>query len=164
MRVSIADYCEGWTKRFESLQKALHDALGPLVEDIYHIGSTAVPRLAAKPIIDVLLAVSEVTDAEIDARLEPAGFALIVDEPGHRMFTNAARDVHVHLWAADDPEIGRHLLFRDWLRENEDDRRLYENEKYRLAAMEWPTQNDYAEAKTPVITEILGRARKSRKA
>ncbi len=75
------------------------------------------------------------------------------------MFRNTAHDVHLHVWQSGGAEIERHLLFRDWLRENDEDRILYEREKRRLAAMEWPTQNDYAQAKSPVIGEILARAR-----
>lgn len=79
------------------------------------------------------------------------------------MFRSPGADVHVHVWATGDPEIERHMLFRDWLRQSDEDRRLYEREKYRLASQEWPTQNDYAQAKTPVVSEILARARESRK-
>ena len=79
------------------------------------------------------------------------------------MFRSGEGDVHLHLWQTGDPEIERHLLFRDWLRESAEDRLLYEREKHRLAALEWPTQDDYAQAKSPLIAEIAARARRSGK-
>lgn len=126
---------------------------------IEHIGSTAVPGLAAKPVIDILVEVKSVKDPILQAALEQANFTLIVDEPGHRMFRFTNRAAHVHLWRTGDPEIRRHLLFRDWLRTNGDAQSVYEAEKRRLAARDWPTQNDYAQAKSPVIDAILKRAK-----
>jgi GrpB-like predicted nucleotidyltransferase (UPF0157 family) len=66
--------------------------------------------------------------------------------------------VHVHFWAADSPEIKRHIAFRDRLRADEADRMLYETAKCELAQREWRDSNDYAQAKTPVISAILSRA------
>ncbi len=79
------------------------------------------------------------------------------------MFRPLDGGVHLHVWRSGEPEIERHLLFRDWLRKNDEDRLLYESEKYRLASQEWRTQDDYAQAKSPVIAEIMARARESRK-
>ena len=79
------------------------------------------------------------------------------------MFRPPDGGVHLHAWQIGDPEIERHLLFRDWLRKNEEDQLLYEGEKYRLASLEWPVQDDYAQAKSPVIDEIVARARESSK-
>ena len=164
MRVELLRHETFARKRFEEQAALIRQNLGSAIQRIEHIGSTAVPELAAKPIVDILLEVPNVTDRGIQRRLEQIGYSLVVDEPGHRMFRSAAENAHVHLWVSGDPEIERHILFRDWLRENERDRRLYEREKHRLAAMEWPTQNDYAQAKTPIVNEIIGRARESRKA
>ena len=84
---------------------------------------------------------------------------LAVVEPGHRMFRTPAIDVHVHLWSDGDPEVDEVLMFRDWLRANAADRALYEAEKRRLAALEWSEMQEYADAKTPVVSEIKARAR-----
>jgi len=159
LRVIISRYNENWPLEFIQAKKRLRDALSGHAKRIEHIGSTAVPGLAAKPVIDILLEFHDVNDADLRAALEDIGYALIVDEPGHRMFRNTAHDVHLHVWQSGGAEIERHLLFRDWLRENDEDRILYEREKRRLAAMEWPTQNDYAQAKSPVSGEILARPR-----
>ena len=163
MRVIITPYDENWPLEFSRVKRRLCDRLGARAKRIEHIGSTAVPGLHAKPIVDVLLECHEATGTDLRAALEGIGYSLVVDEPGHHMFRNAAQDVHLHVWRSGDAEIERHLLFRDRLRENEEDRRRYEREKQRLATMEWPTQNDYAQAKSRVIGEILARARESPK-
>src|SRR5581483_1387263 len=126
---------------------------------IEHIGSTAVPGLDAKPIIDVLLEVDNVADAQVRAALEKRHFTLIVDETGHRMFRSPSHGAHLHVWQNGDTEMDRHLLFRDWLRQSDEDRQLYQRENRRLAAIEWPSQNDYAQAKSSVIAQIIGRAK-----
>ncbi|MFN2450165.1 MAG: GrpB family protein [Candidatus Baltobacteraceae bacterium] len=96
------------------------------VRRIEHIGSTSVPGLAAKPTIDVLVAVDDPLDDEIKDDMERAGYRLRVEEPEHRMFRHGQHDVHVHLWADDSPEIERHVVFRERLRANESERTTYE--------------------------------------
>ncbi len=127
---------------------------------IEHIGSTSVPGLAAKPIIDILVTVDDITAEEdyLDALLA-AGFELRVREPGHRLVRTPARDVHVHLFERDDPAVPEYLLFRDHLRSDPDDRALYERTKRALIARQWDDMNDYADAKTDVIVAIKARAR-----
>jgi GrpB-like predicted nucleotidyltransferase (UPF0157 family) len=80
-----------------------------------------------------------------------------VREPRHRMFRTPARDVHVHLWRETDPEVERHLRFRDRLRRSPEDRRAYEQLKRALARSEWEDMNEYANAKGPLIEAILAR-------
>ena len=124
-----------------------------------HIGSTAVPGLAAKPIIDILLVVDDAADEpSYLPALEAAGYVLRVREPDwhqHRMLRTRAKDVHVHVHSPDSPEIGRNLRFRDRLRRDAADRELYAATKLRLASRSWPTMQHYAEAKTSVIEAIL---------
>jgi GrpB-like predicted nucleotidyltransferase (UPF0157 family) len=98
-------------------------------------------------------------DAEDTYRrpLEAAGYVLRVREPAHRMFRTPARDVHVHLWRAGSDDEHRHLLFRDRLRSNADDRNEYERIKRSLVG-HYRDMNHYAEAKTDVIRTILTRA------
>ncbi|QYF73070.1 GrpB family protein [Cryobacterium sp. PAMC25264] len=127
---------------------------------IEHIGSTSVPGLAAKPIIDIVVAVNDIT-AEEDY-LEPllaAGYELRVREPGHRLVRTPARDVHVHLYERQDPAVTEYLLLRDHLRTDAGDRDLYESTKRALLAQKWDDMNDYADAKTEVILAIKARAR-----
>jgi len=134
-------------------------ALGALALRIEHIGSTAVPGLAAKPIVDVLVTVADPDDeAAFAPSLVGAGYELRVREPGHRMFRTPARDVHVHVWSSDDPEVDKYLRFRERLRASASDRAAYEQLKRALAQRDWPDMNHYADAKSELIAEILARA------
>ena len=75
--------------------------MGPVARRIEHIGSTAVPELAAKPVVDVMLSVDDPEDESLYlSAMERAGYVLRVREPGHRMFRTPGRDVHVHVWKA----------------------------------------------------------------
>lgn len=157
--IRVVDYDPAWPARFESERHRIGTALGREAHALEHIGSTAVPGLAAKPIIDVLVTVTDVEREDLYApALERAGYVLRVREPGHRMFRTPRRDVHVHLHSVTDAEVRRILLFRDRLRANETDRSRYATVKRDLAARDWRDMNDYADAKGPVIAAILARA------
>ncbi|MBC7632557.1 GrpB family protein [Aeromicrobium sp.] len=157
--ILIVDHDPSWSTRYESECSRIVDALGDRVLRIDHIGSTSVPGLAAKPIIDIDLSVADPDDETAYVpNLEHAGYVLRVREPGHRMLRSPARDVHVHVCALGSEWEMRHLLFRDWLRRNDDDRHLYESVKRDLSGRAWEDTNDYADAKTDVIVEILARA------
>jgi GrpB-like predicted nucleotidyltransferase (UPF0157 family) len=157
--IRIVDYDTGWPARYEAQRRRIAGALGTGLLRIEHIGSTAVPGLAAKPIIDILIVVADSADeTSYLPRLEAAGYELRVREPGfhqHRMLRTPARDVHVHVWSPNAPEVTRQLTFRDRLRANADDRKRYQDTKRRLAALAWPDMNAYADAKTAVIEAIL---------
>jgi GrpB-like predicted nucleotidyltransferase (UPF0157 family) len=158
--VVVVNPDEQWPDRFRAVRERVRTALGASALRIEHIGSTSVPGLAAKPIIDVLVTVQDVEDeAAFVPRLEREGFVLRVREPGHRMVRTPARDVHVHLYEPDDEAVSAYLDLRDWLRVDADDRALYERTKRRLAMRTWADTNEYADAKTDVIQAILGRAR-----
>ena len=153
--VVISDYDPAWPARFEQERARIASAL-PDVACIEHIGSTSVPGLPAKPIIDiVVMTTGDIEDAI--APLEAAGYVLRVREADHRMLRTPARDVHVHLWS-DPAAVRRHVLFRNWLRASEEDRNLYAATKRALARQDWGDMNDYADAKSPVIAEITARA------
>jgi GrpB-like predicted nucleotidyltransferase (UPF0157 family) len=158
--ISVVDYDERWPVRFRALAERIRQALGDDALGIEHIGSTSVPGLAAKPIVDVLLTVADVDDepAYLPA-LESAGFLLRVREPGHRMVRTPARDVHVHAYEPGRPEVRDSLDLRDWLRVDAEDRELYAATKRMLARQQWGDMNDYADAKTQVVQDILARAR-----
>jgi GrpB-like predicted nucleotidyltransferase (UPF0157 family) len=157
-RVVIADPDPAWPARFEAERAVIAQALGDRALRIEHVGSTAVPGLAAKPIVDVMVVVADPDDeAALVAPLEGAGYELRVREPGHRMFRRPDRSVHVHLWAQDDPEVGRMLAFRDRLRADPAARDEYEQLKRRLAERDWEDVNHYANAKGPLVEDILGR-------
>jgi GrpB-like predicted nucleotidyltransferase (UPF0157 family) len=162
--IVISAYDPEWPRRFEIQRERIAGALGDTALRIEHIGSTAVPGLAAKPVIDVLVTVADPDDElAIAPALETAGYELRVREPGHRMFRTPARDVHVHIWADADPEVERYLRFRDRLRHSDEDRRAYEQLKRELATRQWRDMNDYADAKGPLVEEILARAGTTRR-
>jgi GrpB-like predicted nucleotidyltransferase (UPF0157 family) len=123
-----------------------------------HVGSTAVPGLAAKPIIDLQLDMAHPTDeGTYVPGLEQLGYEVRVRGPGHRMVRTKDRDVHLHVWA-EKADRDRHLLFRDWLRHSTSDREAYAALKRQLARQEWRDMNQYAAAKGPLIEEITERA------
>jgi GrpB-like predicted nucleotidyltransferase (UPF0157 family) len=156
--VEIVDYSPTWTQRFETERHRIETALGSTARRIEHIGSTAVPDLAAKPIVDIMITVDDVDDeSSYRERLEDLGYVLRVREPGHRMFRTPARDLHVHLWPAGGADERRHLLFRDRLRSHPADRADYERTKRSLAG-HYRDMNHYAQAKTEVIESILRKA------
>ncbi|HET7050712.1 MAG TPA: GNAT family N-acetyltransferase [Solirubrobacteraceae bacterium] len=160
--IVIADYDPEWPRRFEAERERIGAALGGGALRIEHIGSTSVPGLAAKPIVDVLVAVSHVSDeSSYGPALERAGYELRVREPEHRMYRTPARDVHVHVWNEGDPEVDRHLVFRDRLRASPDDRSEYERLKRSLAQRDWSDVNHYADSKGPLIAAILNRVKRS---
>jgi len=158
--IVIADYDSEWPVRFEELALQVKNALGTGALTVEHIGSTAVPGLAARPIIDMLLIVRDVTDeGAYVTPLEQEGFVLRVREPRHRMLRTTERDVHIHVFEPESLEIKDYRDLRDWLRVNEADRALYAAKKKTLAQQQWSDMNHYADAKSSVIQQILGRAR-----
>jgi GrpB-like predicted nucleotidyltransferase (UPF0157 family) len=163
--IVIADYDPLWPEKFQSHAGAIARALGATALRIEHIGSTSVPGLAAKPIVDILVVVADSADEDSYLpRMEAAGYELRVREPDfheHRMFRTPAHDVHVHVYSPDSPEIERYLTFRDRLRKDPEARRLYEAVKRELAARSWPDMNAYAEAKTETIEGIIAAARQA---
>ena len=156
--IVLVDYDPSWPMRFQDERAKITTALGAEAIRVEHIGSTAVPGLAAKPIIDVLVTLADIEDeSRYLPAVQRAGYVLRVREPGHRMVRTPELDVHVHIWPDDDPAVTAHLAFRNRLRSNTDDRDLYAATKRRLAQQDWPTMNHYADAKTDVILQILSR-------
>lgn len=157
--IVMAEHDPQWAEQYEVERDRIVGALGSGALRIDHIGSTSVPGLGAKPIIDIDLSVADPDDeAAYVPALEAAGYVLRVREPGHRMLRTSARDVHVHVCAIGSEWERRHLMFRDWLRARPDDRVLYESVKRELSTHEWADMNDYADAKSDVIAEIMARA------
>ncbi|GAA1720120.1 hypothetical protein GCM10009809_14820 [Isoptericola hypogeus] len=157
--IVLVDPDPRWSARFEQERERILAALGPRATRVDHVGSTAVPGLAAKPIVDIDVSVPDVEDedAYLPALLD-AGYELRVREPGHRLVRTPARDVHVHVCSAGSDWERQHLLFRDRLRHDAGDRAAYAALKRELAAREWPSMNDYADAKGGLIAQITDRA------
>jgi GrpB-like predicted nucleotidyltransferase (UPF0157 family) len=160
--IVVVDYDPSWPERFQKLADILSQALGGGAIAIEHVGSTSVPGLAAKPIIDIIVLVRDSGDeaSYLPALLE-AGYVLRVREPDwhqHRMFRTPKLDTHVHIFSSGCVDFTRQLAFRDRLRTNIEDRLLYESLMRRLAKEDWSDMNAYAAAKTAVVEEITARA------
>ena len=155
--VAVVDHDDRWRLRFEEFAQRVRCAMGEQALALEHIGSTAVPGLAAKPIIDMLLTVAD--EAAFVPALESVGLELRVREPDHLMLRTRWRDVHLHVYEPNRLEVQDYLDLRDWLRVDTADRGLYAETKRRLAQQPWRDINDYAVAKSEVIRDVLGRAR-----
>jgi GrpB-like predicted nucleotidyltransferase (UPF0157 family) len=160
--IVIVDYDPQWPQKYQKHAAIISQALGRNALAIEHVGSTSVPGLAAKPIIDIDVLVE---DSSCEAAyLEPllaAGYVLRVREPEwheHRMLRTLERDVHIHIFSAGSAEVARQIAFRNRLRSNAEDRLRYEAFKRKLAKEDWPDMNAYARAKTEVVQEITARA------
>jgi GrpB-like predicted nucleotidyltransferase (UPF0157 family) len=160
--ITLVPYDRRWPEVFCALADRIRAVLGAAVIAVHHAGSTSVPGLSAKPIIDIVLAVADSTDegAYVPA-LTTAGFVFCLREPDwfeHRLMTAVEPAANVHVFSAGCPEIDRMLMFRDWLRANDDDRLLYERTKQDLAGRRWASTQAYADAKSEVVSAIIDRA------
>ena len=163
-RVLIVDYDPQWAEMFDREAARIRAVLAERALQVEHVGSTSVPGLPAKPIIDIVLVVIDSADetAYVPA-LAATGYRLHLREADwyeHRMFKGPDTDINLHTFSAGCPEIDRMLMFRDWLRVNPADRQLYARTKLALAEREWTFAQNYADAKSEVIDGIIARARK----
>jgi GrpB-like predicted nucleotidyltransferase (UPF0157 family) len=160
--VEVVPYDEAWPGRFAELDARVRSALGDRVVGLAHVGSTSVPGLAAKPIIDADLTVADSADEpSYVPDLEAAGFVLRVREPDweeHRMFTVPDRSVNLHVFSPGAREPQRHLLFRAWLRDHADDRERYAAAKRELAERGFDNGMDYNNHKAALVYDIYERA------
>jgi GrpB-like predicted nucleotidyltransferase (UPF0157 family) len=156
-----------WAAQYAQQQERIQAALGPRALQVEHVGSTSVPGLAAKPVIDIVLVVTNSADeAGYLPDLEAAGYVLQFREPDwyeHRFLRDHDPDVQVHVFSIECPEVERMLLFRDRLRSRSDERELYQRTKRELAARRWDYIQDYADAKSTVIEEIISRGQADQK-
>jgi GrpB-like predicted nucleotidyltransferase (UPF0157 family) len=160
--VRLDAYDPAWPEIYARQADLIAIALGADVRRIAHVGSTSVPGLAAKPVIDIAL---EVPDSKDEAAYLPilaaAGFNFAFREPdwfGHRMLSRETPAVNLHVFPAGCAETDRMLAFRDHLRAHPAELALYAAEKAELAARDWPSVQAYADAKSDVVQVILRRA------
>ncbi len=160
--VHLAEYDAAWSELFTREAARIKHVLGDTAIRVEHVGSTSVPGLAAKPVIDIVMEVTDSSDeSAYVSPLESHGYELRVREPDwweHRMLKGPDTDVNLHVFTVGCPEVDRMVRFRDHLRANPSDRKLYEARKRELASHEWAYIQDYADAKTDVIEEIIARS------
>lgn len=164
-QIIVTDYDPSWPVTAARVIGGIEAACGAHLLRVEHIGSTSVPGLAAKPVID--LAPIAGSEDERDLCVEPM-VALGLEHrgeygvPGRRYFRGvdheSGLDIHAHLFAQDSHYLGRHLLLRDYLRAHPDEAAAYGAVKRELARRPWRDGNGYAEAKTPFISACLERA------
>jgi GrpB-like predicted nucleotidyltransferase (UPF0157 family) len=164
-KIVIVDYDPRWPEQYATEARKIRGALGARALLLEHVGSTSVPNLAAKPILDIVLVVADSADeASYVPALEQTGYVLRNREPAwyeHRVLKGVEPTVNLHVFSPGCPETERMVRMRDWLRTHEDDRALYEKTKRELAQRTWKYVQNYADAKTAVVEAILARARAS---
>ena len=160
--IIIEEYNPTWPDQYELAREAIVGAIAPYIAAIAHVGSTAVPGLAAKPVIDIAV---HLTTYPLPATPIAAMEALGYRHRGefgiperHYSTTLQPRPQHVHAYSPDNVEWEAHLLFRDYLRAHADAAREYEALKRRLAAAHTDT-NAYADDKTAFVQATLAAAR-----
>jgi GrpB-like predicted nucleotidyltransferase (UPF0157 family) len=162
-KLQVVDYDPEWPGLFRREADRIRAVLGERVVQLEHIGSTSVPGLAAKPIIDILLVVADPADEPAWLPdLEAAGYRLVIREPDwyqHRCLKGPDTNVNLHVYPPGCPEIERNLVFRDRLRGHPEDRAHYQRVKRELAERDWTYVQEYADAKTEVVEAIIARAR-----
>ena len=161
--MSVVDYDPGWPEAYEAEIVRIRTVLGGEIVCACHIGSTAVPGLAAKPVIDILLEVEDV--ARLDAHdrgmrsigYEPRGEFGI---PGRRYYPKGGdeRTHHVHAFAVDDPHVAEHLAFRDYLRAHPDAASDYARVKREAATKHRHNPDGYVAFKQETVSRILSDA------
>jgi GrpB-like predicted nucleotidyltransferase (UPF0157 family) len=160
--VVLARYSDEWPKRFERERNQIIAALGDSALVIEHVGSTSVPTLMAKPVVDISLVVPDTIDENSYVpALENIGYEFLLREPDwfeHRLLRREDPAVNLHVFPSECEEVDRMITFRDHLRSDAADRARYESAKRDLAKREWPTMQHYADAKTDVIADIMIRA------
>ena len=158
-RIELKEYDPAWNALYETERQKICKALNRDGIVIEHVGSTSVPGLCAKPIIDILLLVEDSSDeGSYVPELEKVGYVMRVREPdwyGHRMLKGVEPEVNLHVFSIGCSEAQRMLDFRDWLQTHEADRNLYADTKRRLVQKKWKYLQDYADAKSGVVCEIL---------
>ena len=167
MKVSIVEYRHQWGEIFEEEKRLLQAVLGEVSSTVEHIGSTSVNGLAAKPVIDIMIGLPDfsVVDSLVP-RIEALGYEYIKkyeDEmPFRRYFvknSNGIRTHQIHMVEINSEFWGRHLLFRDYLRQNPEMVNKYAALKKQLAEREWEDVNEYADAKSEFIRSIENKAK-----
>lgn len=165
--IDLSPYDPTWPDQYAEEAGFIRAALGERALVLEHVGSTSIPGLSAKPIIDILLAVADSSDEDAYApALSANGFRLHLREPDweqHRVMKGERRLVNLHVFTEGSREIARMVGFRDHLRAHPEELRLYQQTKQALAARTWRHVQHYANAKSEVVEAIIERAMAERR-
>lgn len=160
--VDLAPYDAAWPAQYATEAAKVRAALGDGALVLEHVGSTSIPGMAAKPIIDIVLGVAASADeASYVPALTAQGYALHIREPDwheHRLMKGADPKVNLHIFTAGDHEITRMTAFRDRCRSHPEELALYLSTKRELASRTWRHVQHYANAKAEVVEAIIARA------
>ena len=163
--IHLAEYDPAWPDLFEREALRIKRVLGDAARRVEHVGSTSIPGLAAKPIIDIVMEVADSSDEPAYVTpLEENGYELRIREPDwweHRVLKGPDTDVNLHVFTVGCPEVARMIRFREHLRASQSDREIYETKKRELAARNWVYIQNYADAKTDIIEAIIARTKKA---
>jgi GrpB-like predicted nucleotidyltransferase (UPF0157 family) len=167
MKVTIVEYRPEWGEMFEDEKRILQTSLGEVPARVEHIGSTAVAGLAAKPVIDLMVGLEDFSIADsVVPKIEAPGYDYIqkyedvMPFPSFFIKEQGRRRTHqIHMVGIGGEFWERHILFRDYLRQNPNTAEQYASLKKELAGREWEDVNEYADAKTQFIREIENKAR-----
>jgi len=161
--VRVIEYDPRWPRLYEEEKGRIRDALGNAALDIQHIGSTAVPGMGAKPIIDIMVSVPELAAAERCVQaLESLGYEFRGEAgiPGRLFFGKGTpRTHHLHMVEQESDFWKSHILFRDLLRGHPDEARRYHKLKRQLAARFGADREAYTEGKASFVESVLAKAR-----
>lgn len=157
--IVLRAYDPSWPAQYLAQRQKIVEVLRGQRIAVEHVGSTAVPGLCAKPILDILLLVEDAgLETQYVPALEQAGYVLRIREPDwyqHRLLKKAKPAVHLHVFSMGCVEAQRMLRFRDWLRRHPEDRTRYADAKRRLAGQKWTYMQNYADAKSEIVAEIF---------
>ncbi len=161
-QIHLAPYDPAWPSQYEAEAGKIRAALGEAARVLEHVGSTSIPGIPAKPIIDILLAVSDSADEpSYVPALTAQGYRLHLREPDweqHRVLKGEQPDVNLHVFTLGSAEIARMLGFRNRCRTHPEERDLYLRTKQALAGQVWRHVQHYANAKGEVVEAIIARA------
>lgn len=165
LALEVVDYDPNWPAQYEALRARIAAAMGPAALSISHVGSTCVPGLAAKPVIDIDIIVADIRDESTYVpALEKAGFQFLLREPDwyeHRLFVSYNPSANIHIWTPTSGQITRHSAFTAWLKAHPEDLEKYAQAKRdacKEAQEHGETVNQYADRKNAVLKEVMTRA------
>ncbi|WP_099157095.1 GrpB family protein [Virgibacillus ndiopensis] len=162
MKIRLTEYDENWIQMFENETRLLRQVFGDEIITFEHFGSTSVPGMKAKPVIDMMCLVKDIEKIdEFDEQMQSLDYDIAGEWgiAGRRLFRRGGeeRTHHIHFYQFDNPEIKRHLILRDYLRTHPQEVKRYTNIKEELA-QRYDNTKFYSKAKKPFVQEMEERA------